>query len=153
VDAVYSDGEDGVKATIDKWGNLIIDFQTTKAKIRGLVYKYGATPAPPGNGSNHYMSTVGGALQPMAIGTQIEVASCPLYDDDAVRLQYRHSFYRDCQSGFGPAGWPLRITRETLTTWTVVTTGPARVFGITTRGTVQDYGAFELPFQMTLTAK
>jgi hypothetical protein len=152
-DAIYSDGEDGVKATIDKWGNLIIDFQTTRAKIRGLVYRYGATPAPPGNGSNHYLSTIGGALQPMAIGTSIDVASCPLYEDDASRLQYRHSFFRDCQSGFGSAGSPLRVTRTGTTTWEVEPTGQARVFSITTASRVEDFGEFNLPFRMTLTAK
>ena len=43
----YSDGQDGVSARIDVYGNIIIDFQTTRAKIRGLVYKYGPAPAPP----------------------------------------------------------------------------------------------------------
>jgi hypothetical protein len=155
----YTDGQDGVRATIDQYGNLIIDFQTTRAKIRGLVYKYGASSsAPPGGGSNHYLSTIGGtALQALPpSGTTIKT-SCPLYDDDSGQPQYRHSFSRDCQGGFGSEGSPLMVTRTGEGTWTIVPTEPAtaRVFSITTKGRVQvqDLGDFGLPFTMTLTAK
>ena len=157
IDTVYTNGDQGVEASIDKWGNLIIDFQTTKAQIRGLVYDYtndpaNPTPAPPGTGSNQYLSTIGGNLGLMLVGEWIDVASCPLYDDE---LSYRHSFYRDCQSGLGSVGSPLRVTRISATTWEVETTGPARVFGIATKGRaqVQDFGEFSLPFKMTLTAQ
>ena len=144
-------------------GNVIIDFQTTRAKIRGLVYKSsGAISAPPGGGSNHYFSTIGlapgGALQAMTPGgPTINVASCPLYDDDSGQPQYRHSFSRDCQSGFGSVGSPLVVTRTSASTWEIVPMAPAtsRVFSITTKGRVQvhDFGDFTLPFTMTLTAK
>ena len=164
-EATYTDGQDGVSATIDQWGNVIINFQTTRAKIRGLVYKYGgAIPAPPGGGYNHYFSTIGlvpgGALQVMALGAggAITAASCPLYVDDSGQPQYRHSFYRDCQSGLGPVGSPLVVTRTSLTTWEIepeLSFPTARVFSITTKGRVQvhDFGEFSLPFKMTLTAK
>jgi hypothetical protein len=74
-----------------------------------LVYKYGSTSAPPGNGSNHYLSTIGSAMQAMTNAQSIMVASCPLYDDDSGAQQYRHSFNRDCQSGFGPVGSPRSL--------------------------------------------
>jgi hypothetical protein len=156
---VYTDGQDGVQATIDQYGNLIVNFQTTRAKIRGLVYKYGSISAPPGNGSNHYLSTIGSAMQAMPNGQSITAASCPLYDDDSGAPQYRHSFSRDCQSGFGPVGSPLVVTRTSGTTWDVepdVNTGAmARVFGITVKGRqqLQDFGGYSLPFSMTVTAK
>jgi hypothetical protein len=159
-DTTYTDGRDGVRATIDQYGNVIIDFQTTRARIRGLVYKYGdgSTAAPPGGGSNHYLSTIGGALQAMQPGgASIYVASCPLYDDDSGQPQYRHGFSRDCQSGFGSVGSQLVVTRTSPITWEIEPEGPAtaRVFSITTKGRVQvhDFGDFTLPFKMTLTAK
>lgn len=157
VDTTYTDGDQGVKASLDKYANLIIDFQTTRSSIRRLVYNYAAvdgnpSTTPPGTGSNHYISTIGGNLQPMQVGDLIEVASCPLYDNE---VSYRHSFYRDCQSGFGSAGSALRVTRTSATTWEVEATGPARVFSITNKGgaQVQDFDNFVLPFKMTLTAK
>jgi hypothetical protein len=160
---IYTDGQDGVRASIDQYGDVIIDFQTTRAKIRRLVYKYGgAISAPPGGGSNHYFSTIrlapGGALQAMTPGgPTINVASCPLYDDDSGQPQYRHSFSRDCQSGFGSVGSPLVVTRTSASTWEIVPMAPAisRVFSITTKGRVQvhDFGDITLPFTMTLTAK
>lgn len=155
-DAVYIDGDQGVRANLDQYGSLIIDFQTTRAKIRGLVYKYDDASMPI-SGSNHYVSTIGGAFQAMGVGeaNSIEVASCPLYDDDAATGQYRHSFNRDCQSGLGAIGEPLRATRTSLTTWVLEPSGDARVFSITTKGRTQvtDFGPFSLPFTMTLQAK
>jgi hypothetical protein len=159
--ATYVDGQDGVKANIDQYGNIIIDFQTTRAKIRGLRYAYSSTnPVPPGDGTNHYFSTIkldgGGALQAMSPETTISVASCPLYDDDSGQPQYRHGFYRDCQSGFGPEGSKLNVTR-TATGWDVEPEpgAQARVFSITTKGRVQvqDFGVLSLPFKMTLTPR
>ena len=158
---VYIDGQDGVKATIDQYGSIIIDFQTTRTKIRGLKYHYpGPGAVPPGDGSHHYFSTLslnaGGALQAMPIGTSVYVASCPLYDDPSGRPQYRHGFYRDCQGGFGQEGSKLVVTR-TVTGWEVEPEpgAIARVFSITTTGRTQvvDYGLMSLPFKMTLTAK
>jgi hypothetical protein len=76
-------------------------------------------------------------------------------DDDAAPGQYRHSFDRDCQSGLGPIGDPLLVTRTSPTTWVVGPTGNAQVFSITTKGRTQvtDFGSFSLPFRMTLEAK
>lgn len=158
---VYVDGQDGVKATIDQYGSIIIDFQTTRTKIRGLKYRYPATSAvPPGDGSHHYFSTIslgGGALQAMQIGSVIYVASCPLYDDPSGKPQYRHGFYRDCQGGFGQEGSRLVVTRPAATVWEVEPEpgATARVFSITTTGRTKivDYGLMSLPFKITLTAK
>ena len=157
---VYTDGLDGVKATIDQYGNIIIDFQTTRTKMRGLKYHYltTTTPVPPGDGSHHYFSTLPldkRPLQTMAEGDLIHVASCPLYDDASGQPQYRHGFYRDCQSGVVD-GAKLVVTR-TSTGW-VVEPEPgalAWVFSITTTGRAQvfNYGLLALPFRMTLTAK
>lgn len=113
-DTVYTNGDQGVAASIDKWGNLIIDFQTTKAQIRRLVYDYtndpsNPTTAPPGTGAHHYLSTIGGNLGTMQVGQAIDVASCPFYGDNP---SYRHSFDRACQSGLGSAGGPLRRARR-----------------------------------------
>ena len=158
---VYTDGQDGVKATIDQYGSIIIDFQTTRTKIRGLKYHYpGPGAVPPGDGSHHYFSTLslnaGGALQAMPLGASVYVASCPLYDDPSGRPQYRHGFYRDCQGGLGQEGSRLVVTR-TATGWEVEPEpgAIARVFSITTTGRTQvvDYGLMGLPFKMTLTAK
>lgn len=159
----YVDGQDGVKATIDQYGNIIIDFQTTRTKIRGLQYHYpvGST-APPGDGSqsHHYISTISlgsGALQAMAVPASIYVASCPLYDDPSGQPQYRHGFYRDCGSGLGPQGSRLVVTRRAMNEWEVEpeSDASARVFSATTKGRAQvvDYGLMSLPFRMTLTAK
>lgn len=159
---VYTDGVDGVKATIDQYGNIIIDFQTTRTKIRGLKYHYpGASGVPPGDGSHHYFSTLGltagGALQAMPIGTSVYVASCPLYDDPSGQPQYRHGLYRDCQGGFGQEGSRLVVTRTADKEWEVEpeSGAMARVFSITTTGRAQifDYGLMNLPFRVTLAAK
>ena len=160
----YTDGQDGVRATIDQYGNVIIDFQTTRAKIRGLVYNYDDGPAssPPGGGTNHYFSTIslapGGALQTMMPGgASINKAGCLLYNDDSDQPQYRHSFSRDCGSGFGSVGSPLVVTHPSDNTWEIQPEAPAtaRVFSATTKGRLQvhDFGDFSLPFKMTLTRK
>jgi len=160
---VYVDGQDGVKATIDQYGNIIIDFQTTRTKIRGLKYRYPATApvppgVPPGDGSHHYFSTIkldGHPLQNMAQGDVTHVASCPLYDDPSGQPQYRHGFQRDCQSGVVD-GAGLVVTR-TIDGWLVEPEAGALayVFSITTTGRARvfNYGLMSLPFKMTLTAK
>jgi hypothetical protein len=165
---VYTDGQDGVKATIDQYGNIIIDFQTTRTNMRWLTYHYPVTmPTPPSDGSHqhHYLSTIslgGGALQAMPVtspNTSILVASCTLFDDPSGQPQYRHGFYRDCGSGFGSAGSPLVVTRTAINEWQVKpdpeSGAKARVFSATTKGRLQvvDYDVMPLPFKMTLTAK
>jgi hypothetical protein len=160
---IYTDGQDGVKATIDQYGNIIIDFQTTRTNVRWLTYRYPLTsPTPPGDGSHqhHYLSTLSlgnGALQIMPVGGEISVASCPLYDDPSGQPQYRHGFYRDCGSGLGAEGSKLVVTRTAIDEWEVEPESGAwaRVFSATTKGRLQvaDYGLMSLPFKMTLTAK
>jgi hypothetical protein len=157
----YIDGQEGVKATIDQYGDIIIDFQTTRTKIRGLQYHYPATtPVPPADGSHDYLSTLplgNGALQAMVTGTSIFVASCPLYNDPSGQPQYRHGFYRDCGSGLGPEGSRLVVTKTAMNEWEVEpeSDASARVFSATTKGRTQvvDYGLMSLPFKMTLRAK
>ena len=165
----YVDGQQGVKATIDQWGNIIIDFQTTRSNMRWLTYHYPVTTLP-GDGSHqhHYLSTLAlgnGPLQNIQIGNSIVVASCPLYDDPSGQPQYRHGFYRDCGSGLGAEGSKLVVTRKADNKWEVEpesVPGPgtelgawARVYSATTKGRAQvvDYGLMSLPFKMTLTAK
>jgi hypothetical protein len=158
----YIDGQEGVKATIDQYGDIIIDFQTTATEIRGLQYHYPATTAvPPAAGTHDYISTLplgNGPLQLMPIGGAILVASCPLYTDPSGQPQYRHGFYRDCGSGLGPEGSKLVVTRTAIDEW-VVEPEPgawARVFSATTKGRTQVfvYGdLMSLPFKMTLRAK
>jgi hypothetical protein len=162
-DTTYTDGQDGVSATIDQYGNVIINFQTTRAKMRGLVYKYGSvTPAPPGGGFNHYFSTIrqesGPGLQTMPLDVPVNLRSCPLYVDDAGQYQYRHGFSRDCQSGLGDEGSPLVVTKTSPTTWEIVpaASAAARVFSVTMKGRLQVQSfnpLMDLPFKMTLTAK
>lgn len=160
----YIDGQQGVKATIDQYGNIIIDFQTTRTNMRWLTYHYPVTTSvPPGDGSRqrHYLSTIGlgnGPLQNIPIGNSILVASCPLYDDPSGQLQYRHGFYRDCGSGLGSEGSKLVVTRTADNEWEVEpeTGAWARVYSATTKGRAQVvvYGdLMSLPFRMTLTAK
>jgi hypothetical protein len=168
----YIDGQQGVKATIDQYGNIIIDFQTTRTNMRWLTYHYPVTtPVPPSDGlhQHHYLSTIklgnGVPLQNIPSGGSIYVASCPLFAVD--QLEYLHGFYRDCTSGFGSEGSTLRVTRSAINSdeWEVEpepVVGPgsqlgawARVFSATTKGRTQivDYGLMNLPFRMTLTAK
>ncbi len=155
----YVDGEKGVKATIDQYGNLIIDFQTTRTNMRWLHYQYPeGTPIPPGDGLHHYFSTIkldGGPLQTMTPGDVSHVASCPLFDDPSGQLQYRHGFSRDCQSGVVD-GVGLVVTR-TPDGWAVEPDAGADafVFSITNTGRARvfNYGVMSLPFRMTLRAK
>jgi hypothetical protein len=159
----YIDGQKGVKATIDQYGNIIIDFQTTRTNMRWLRYLYPVTiPIPPGDGSHHYFSTIkldGVALQAMGWmpNTSIFVAGCALFDDPSGQPQYRHGFSRDCGSGLGPAGSRIIVTRTAINEWEVEPEfdASARVFSATTKGPAQivDYGVMSLPFKMTLTAK
>lgn len=161
-DAIYTAGQDGVAANIDKYGNLIIQFQTTRATIRRLIYKYGREGVSPGSGSNHYLSTIGANLQEMPFPSSVSVKSCPLYEDESAR-QYRHSFNRDCQSGFEARGEDLGsallVTRIDASTWVVepdpATAANARAFAINIkgRGDVTDFGLISLPFKRTLRAK
>jgi len=160
---VYTDGQDGVKATIDQYGNIIIDFQTTRTNTRWLKYHYPTTvPIPPSDGLHHYLSTISlsnRALQAMMWQPteSIYVASCTLFDDPSGQPQYRHGFSRDCGSGFGSSGSRLVVTRTGVNEWQVQpdSDASARVFSATTKGRLQvvDYGLMSLPFRMTLTAK
>jgi hypothetical protein len=155
---IYTSGIDGVEAKIDQYGNLIINFQTTRAAIRRLVYKYGAAvPMPPGVGSDHYMATLGANLHTMPDGTSVSVRSCPVYNDEAAQQQYLHSFDRDCSAG--RLGSALLVTRMDATTWEVEpdpsTGAMAYVFSrsIKGRSPLVPYGNISLPFKMELRAK
>jgi hypothetical protein len=157
----YIDGQQGVKATIDQYGDIIIDLQTARTQIRRLVYHYPATAAPP-DGSHDYLSTLplgNGALQAMVVnGPPISVASCPLFNDPSGQPQYRHGFFRDCGSGLGPEGSRLVVRRTALDQWEVEPEPGAwaRVFSATTKGRTQVVvypDLMSLPFKMTLTAR
>ena len=91
----------------------------------------------------------------MTPGDVSHVASCPLFEDPSGQLQYRHGFYRDCQSGVVD-GVGLVVTR-TPDGWVVEPDAGADafVFSITNTGRARvfNYGVMSLPFRMTLRAK
>jgi hypothetical protein len=169
----YVDGEDGVKAVIDQYGNLIIDFQTGRTQGRGLEFRKadGMTFA---TGTNQYMATITHSpthsddpdptyvpLQQMVVGDPPQrVRSCPTYDDDVTGRRYVHSFQRDCYVANSAADdssflWVTVVAN--LTEWTVESTGSheATVFDVPTKGRIQGFhpGDRPLPFRMTLRAK
>ena len=105
----YIDGVDGVSAIFDQYGNFIFSTQTTRTKIRSLIYEYSAfnpaAPPMPESGSNHYMATLrvepGVGLQVLPQGESQRLASCPIYDDDSSAFQYPTRFLQRLPEGLG----------------------------------------------------
>jgi hypothetical protein len=172
----YSDGVDGVSANIDQYGDIIINFQTTKAKIRGLHYDYsqalGGQPAgwtAPPDGPNNYFSTIAGpgavALQTMLVGAAECLEGGPSDTfTDFNQTQYRHDFHRPLNSFDVSTTSFLVVTRTSSTIWDVepksadCNTGSPKVirlFQTPTRANFSftDDGLFYMPFKMTLQAK
>lgn len=170
----YTDGIDGVAASLDQYGNLIIDFNATATPLaRRLQFDYSepadeSTFVPP-VAQNSYMSTIGatgGAIQAMDVqDVQCVQSNIVFTDGDTRETLYRHHFHR-----------PLRTFDVADTSWLVVTrigervwevepkesgcndgvASLARLFSSPTKGGRTDYsdrGAWYMPFKMTLTSK
>jgi hypothetical protein len=163
----YVDGEAGVKAAIDQYGNLIIDFQTSKTQERGLLFR-DAGGSTFSTGTNQYMATTTRAIDPpfvpfqaMSVGQTQRVRACPTYDDETNQRRYVHAFQRDCfvSDSAGDATSFLVVTRTSTTGWTVASEASAAhmatVFHVPTKGRIQNvtYEDRSLPFRMTLVAK
>lgn len=99
----YTDGVDGISAAFDQYGNLIIDFQTTRTPLRKVHYDYGeplfgGSALLPADPPDNYLSTVrlpgGGPLQMLPTGASQCVRAYFTYTDDARTTQYRLAFQR-----------------------------------------------------------
>lgn len=170
----YEDGVDGVAASLDQYGNLIVNFQVVRsAPIRKLHYDYGLPldgqdPLVPADPPNNYISTQrhdGAALkiQEMAIGQSgCYIAGVYYTLEDAKRTQYWHSFGRQVTGIDASATARLKITHTDEDTWVVESendcngySGRALVFRTPTVGkfTYTSEGHFAMPFRMVLTRK
>lgn len=170
LDTDYTDGAEGVKAVIDQYGNLIIDFQTSRTQERGLLFR-DADGSKFSTGTNQYMATITRStdppfspLQTAPLNVPQNVRSCPTYDDEVNQRRYVHSFQRDCfVSGSAEGGDSsfLVVTRILVdgdVRWTVETEGAqheATVFHVPMNGRISnvEYVDRPLPFRMTLRAK
>lgn len=163
----YADGVDGVAASIDQYGNLIIDFQTTRTVQRKLHYNYGdGVVAPPHN----YFSTIRQdgdttKMQELVEGGWQCVKGGPVYTlDDAKKTQYRHLFQREV-TGIDVADTAfLLVTRTGGKEWTVESVnncaggsivGETQLIDTPTVGKFKftDRGRLNMPMRLTLTAK
>jgi hypothetical protein len=115
----YVHGQEGVSASFDDSGDLIINFQTGKTPIRGVSFDYsvpytGADDAPPstprvpvsGTYPRAYLSTIpqanGGSYIPIQ-NMAIEASQCVQLSwfytlNDAKKTQWRHNFHRTSSS-------------------------------------------------------
>lgn len=176
----YVDGQDGVAANIDKYGNLIINFQTGKTPVRKLYYDYsdpqdgqlpGGLLAPP----NNYVSTIRQEgdttkMQDLAIGQSQCVRANVTYTTDDEKTQFRLLFQR---SGTGADVEETAYLRATRTenetdgrrTWTVESEsssgcdngypGIARLIDTPLVGKFRytDRGRYHMPFRLFLTER
>jgi hypothetical protein len=172
----YIDGVDGVAASIDQNGNLIINFDTAQTPFRKLIFDY-SDPVQPSNtfgeevpaSMNSYLSTVPGPDNVPIQNMSVNVEQCvqlgiTFTDNDKKQTQYRNSFHRNftnidsSQTSYGV------VTRISDTTWELEPKAAGCNPGIPTVGELittptvghsdfVDRGAFYLPFKMTLEAK
>lgn len=176
----YYDGADGVAASLDQHGNLIIDFQTTSTPLRRVDFDYSTPfipngPEPPsGLQADSYLATLKRnedsayvALQNMAVGTAQCVRLGWTFDSQDGTTQWRNSFQRNLspfdisQTSYGI------VTRTDADTWEVEPKGSscsnppssssslatvARVSHSSTRGKSvhTDDGLYYMPFKLTL---
>ena len=164
----YMNGVNGVDASIDRYGNLIIDFGGVNQEVRNLRFDYsqptGANSyATPPVQEDSYLSTIthpGGFIQSMVLGAQqcvqLQIA---FVDGDA--LYHRNVFQRPPG---GNATSYLVVTRTDADTWeaepkdapcnTAATGGVPLVGRLLTApnilGPFTDRGTFYLPFKMLL---
>jgi hypothetical protein len=176
----YEDGVDGVAASIDQYGNLIINFQTTRSALRKLHYDYsepiivhgGTMPsgivAPP----NNYLSTIRQSgdtrkMQQLAVNESQCILGGPSYTlEDANKTQYRHAYQRGGLKGIDPAETGqtafLKVTRTGQDTWVVESTNTCNEYSdvaqIVETPTVGKFnfksrGLYRMPFRLFLTRK
>jgi len=172
----YVDGEYGVEANLDQWGNLIIAFSANpkRTPLRWLNYAYALAGYSDLPGS--YLSTIGGGpIQKMTIGmSQCVEAAITRSGDSSIQLW--HYFGRPVGSYDNSDTSSLWVTRTGDQTWeietmtaddmetaveegtmcsTMVAGGYTRVYEVETKGNnpLNPLGLYSLPFRMTLTAK
>jgi hypothetical protein len=169
--AIYENGQDGVTASFDTWGNLIIAFNAQSSPIvRKLVYKYegnqqSGVPFVPPAAQNSYLATGThplGPIQTMAEGqSQCVNSNITFTDNDANGTMYRNHYRRALGShDVSGTSW-LVVTRIDADTWELeprvdvcnpTNAGITKLFSWTTRGktVTKDLGTWLLPFKMTL---
>ena len=170
----YIDGVDGVGASIDQYGNLIINFDTAQTPFRKLNFDY-SNPVDPSNAFrppaslNSYLSTVPGPdnvpIQNMTVGAeQCVQLGITFTDNDKKETQYRNSFHRNLTNFDSSQASYGVVTRISDTEWELepkaagCNTGTPTVGELITTPSVgrfefTDRGAFYLPFKMSLSAK
>ncbi len=115
----YIHGQEGILASFDNSGNLIIDFQTGKTVQRTVTFDYSSsyagfdsappsTPHTPVSGTypRAYLSTIPQSndgsyipLQNLSVGaSECVQLSCMYILDDAKKTQWRHNFHRTSSS-------------------------------------------------------
>ncbi|MEK6285866.1 MAG: hypothetical protein AABO57_09015 [Acidobacteriota bacterium] len=144
----YVHGQEGVSASFDNSGDLIINFQTGKTPIRGVAFDYSVpytgldndpptTPKQPVSGTypRAFLSTIpqnnDGSyipLQSLSIGASECVQLSWFYTlNDAKKTQWRHNFHRTSSaSGLDVSQTAYGVvTRIDADTWEVEPAGTA----------------------------
>jgi len=165
----YDDGMDGVEASLDQYGNLIIDF----GSMRSVAFAFGSpeepvgdVPPPGGLQNNVYLSTrfptPSGFMQDLPVGAeQCVELNWTFTLDDSSNTQFRLLFHRTGVVNVEDTSHAL-VTRLEAETWTVEpvaadcnagTPELARVVSAPTRGrtVLTDHGTYWMPFSLTLT--
>lgn len=162
LDTNYTDGERGVEAKVDEYGNLIFNVQAiAAAQPRALTFDYPSPIAFPTTGTNQYLATTGGtrALQAMAVGSMQQVKTCVTSDDAANQRRYVITFERDCYfADLAVNTSYIKVTALGLDRWTLETeespfAHQAGVFSISAKGRLlppADNTYAPMPFKMTL---
>jgi len=155
----YVDGQDGVRASFDEWGNLIVDFG-----FRSVGFDFADERLPSGLYAGSYIATrLGGILQQMPVGT-ISCSEMNWVVWDAT-TGYTLLFQRDGaapEADEAASAWAL-VKRVDDDTWTLEprscggsgTDDLAAVVSAPNRGkvTYTFYGTLAMPFKLTLTPR
>lgn len=155
----YVNGQEGVDARLDHYGNLILDFGP-----RNVEFAFGNPDLPGGSYAGSYVATraLTGRLQDMAEGTSQCAEMNWVFRNGAreYRLLYQRSGYPGAIDVSNSAF--AFVTRTDADTWTIEPRGvadcadgndlEATVISVPTRGKVvyTDHGAEALPFRLTL---
>jgi hypothetical protein len=171
----YIDGQDGVAAGFDKFGNLIIDFQAARTPFRTVSFDLDtpfdqdAVPLGRITAADSYLSTIHAPQEPMQLmapNTSQCASGVVTYTlADAERTQFRLYFQRPLADFDMSLTSNLVVTRVNAETWTVEaqasgcpTAGVhtiARVIDTPTKGPFEytDRGLYVVPLKMTLTRR